>query len=109
MPRNNLHSFTLSTDASKAVQTVKRGKKSKFVSGCIEWYTSFNCSDWTDEEGNLYRTGLRVNSKIIEQRIFQFVESHERLMQRYGEVCRERDQLKKTQSFISKMRNKFKK
>ena len=102
MPRNNLHSFTLSTHVSKAVQTVKRGKKSKFVSGCIEWYTSFNCTDWIDEEGNLYRTGLRVNSKIMEQRIFEFVESHERLMKTHGEVCRERDELKKTQSFILK-------
>lgn len=109
MPRNNLHSFTISTEASKAIQTVKHGKKSKFVSRCIEWFTSFNCTSWTDEDGNLYRTGLAVNPKIMEQRIFEFVESHERLMERYGEVCRERDKLKKSQSFISKMRKKWSK
>jgi hypothetical protein len=109
MPRNNLHSFTLSSDASKAVYTVKRGKKSKFVSGCIEWYTSFYCSNWTDEDGKLYRTGHKINPHILEQRISTFIESHEQLMKRYAESQKYILELEKSQSFISKMRKKFKK
>jgi len=109
MPRNNLHSFTLSTDASKAVYTVKRGKKSKFVSGCIEWYTRFYCSDWTDENGNLYRTGQNIKPRILEQRISEFIENHEKLLERYANSQKYILELEKSQSFISKMRKKFKK
>jgi len=89
MPRNNLHSFTLWPKASEIVQRIKRGRKSQFVSKAIIWYDT--------PPGDL--------SRKMEARI----EAHEELMQRYSEVCREREELKKTQSFISKMRNKWSK
>jgi len=89
MPRNNLHSFTLWPKSSEIVQRIKRGRKSQFVSKAIIWYDT--------PPGDL--------SRKMEARI----EAHEELMQRYSEVCREREELKKTQSFISKMRNKWSK
>jgi len=89
MPRNNLHSFTLWPKSSEIVQRIKRGRKSQFVSKAIIWYDT--------PPGEL--------SRKMEARI----EAHEELMQRYSEVCREREELKKTQSFISKMRNKWSK
>jgi len=89
MPRNNLHSFTLWPKSSEIVQRIKRGRKSQFVSKAIIWYDT--------PPGDL--------SRKMEARI----EAHEELMQRYSEVCREREVLKKTQSFISKMRNKWSK
>ena len=89
MPRNNLHSFTLWPKASEIVSKIKRGRKSQFVSKAIIWYDT--------PSGELARK--------MEARI----EAHEQLMKRFSEVCREREELKKSQSFISKMRNKFKK
>lgn len=89
MPRNNLHSFTLWPKASEIVQRIKRGRKSQFVSKAIIWYDT--------PPGEL--------SRKMEARI----EAHEQLMKRFSEVCREREELKKTQSFISKMRKKWSK
>ena len=89
MPRNNLHSFTLWPKASEIVQRIKRGRKSQFVSKAIIWYDT--------PQGEL--------SRKMEARI----EAHEQLMKRFSEVCREREELKKTQSFISKMRKKWSK
>ncbi len=82
MPRNNLHSFTLWPKASEIVSKIKRGRKSQFVSKAIIWYDTP-----AGEQARL----------------------HQKLIERYREVCIERDQLKKTQSFISKMRNKWSK
>lgn len=89
MPRNNLHSFTLWPKASEIVSKIKRGRKSQFVSKAVIWYDT--------PPGELARK--------MEARI----EAHEQLMERYSEVCREREELRKTQSFISKMRNKWSK
>jgi len=89
MKRNNLHSFTLWPKASEIVSKIKRGRKSQFVSKAIIWYDT--------PPGEL--------SRKMEARI----EAHEQLMERFSEVCREREELKKTQSFISKMRNKWSK
>ena len=89
MARNNLHSFTLWPKASDIVTKIKRGRKSQFVSKAIIWYDT--------PPGEL--------SRKMEARI----EAHEELMKRYSEVCREREELKKSQSFISKIRNKWSK
>tara|TARA_B100000676_G_C18040985_1_gene824950 strand:- start:1694 stop:1963 length:270 start_codon:yes stop_codon:yes gene_type:complete len=89
MKRNNLHSFTLWPKASEIVSKIKRGRKSQFVSKAIIWYDT--------PPGEL--------SRKMEARI----EAHEQLMERFSEVCREREELKKSQSFISKMRNKWSK
>jgi len=89
MARNNLHSFTLWPKASEIVSKIKRGRKSEFVSKAVIWYDT--------PPGEL--------SRKMEARI----EAHEELMKRYSEVCREREELKKSQSFISKMRNKWSK
>ena len=89
MARNNLHSFTLWPKASDIVSKVKRGRKSQFVSKAIIWYDT--------PAGELARK--------METRI----EAHEQLMKRFSEVCREREELKKSQSFISKMRKKWSK
>ena len=89
MPRNNLHSFTLWPKASDIVSKIKRGRKSEFVSKAVIWYDT--------PPGELARK--------METRI----EAHQELMKRYSEVCREREELKKSQSFITKMRNKWSK
>ena len=89
MKRNNLHSFTLWPKSSEIVRKIKRGRKSQFVSKAIIWYDT--------PPGEL--------SRKMEARI----QAHEELMKRYSEVCREREELKKSQSFISKIRNKWSK
>ena len=89
MPRNNLHSFTLWPKSSEIVRKIKSGRKSQFVSKAIIWYDT--------PPGEL--------SRKMEARI----EAHQELMKRYSEVCREREELKKSQSFISKIRNKWSK
>ena len=89
MGRNNLHSFTLWPKASDIVSKVKRGRKSQFVSKAIIWYDT--------PAGEL--------SRKMEARI----EAHEQLMKRFSEVCREREELKKSQSVISKIRKKWSK
>ena len=93
MPRNNLHSFTLSYDASKVVRREPRGRKSKFVSKAIHWYD---------------RVAIR-KPETGKQRMRDFVDDHEKLMENFRLVCLERDELKKSQSFISKIRNKWSK
>ena len=89
MPRNNLHSFTLWPKASDIVSKIKRGRKSQFVSKAIIWYD----------------TPAAELARKMETRI----EAHEQLMRRFSEVCREREELRKSQSFISKMRKKLQK
>ena len=89
MPRNNLHSFTLWLKASDIVSKIKRGRKSEFVSKAVIWYDT--------PPGELARK--------METRI----EAHEQLMKRFSEVCREREELKKSQSIISKIRKKWSK
>ena len=80
--RNSLHSFTLWPKASDIVSRIKDGRKSQFVSKAIIWFDT--------PAGELARK--------MEIRI----EAHEQLMERFSEVCREPEELKKTQSFILK-------
>lgn len=89
MARNNLHSFTLWPKASDIVSKVKRGRKSEFVSKAVIWYDT--------PKGEQAR-------------------NHQALMDRFRsaqltiqELKAEIEMLKKSQSFISKMRNKWSK
>ena len=89
MPRNNLHSFTLWPKASEIVSKIKRGRKSEFVSKAVIWYDT--------PKGQQAR-------------------NHQQLMERFRsaqltiqELKAEIEMLKKSQSFISKMRKKFQK
>ena len=94
MARNNLHSFTLFTQASKIIRKeAKHRRGSKFASKAIIWYD---------------KVGIRTpqyQNKLLKE----LIEDQEKLMQTLREVCLERDELKKSQSFISKMRKKFQK
>jgi len=89
MTRNNLHSFTLWPKASEIVTKVKRGRKSEFVSKAVIWYDT--------PKGEQAR-------------------NHQALMDRFRtaqltiqELKAEIEMLKNSQSFISKMRNKWSK
>ncbi len=94
MSRNNLHSFTLSTNASKIIRReAKHRYGSKFASKAIIWYD---------------KVGIRI-PQYQDKLLKEFVEDHEKLMQTLREVCLERDELKKSQSFISKIRKKMQK
>lgn len=94
MPRNNLHSFTLSSNASKIIRRESKHRYgSKFASKAIIWYD---------------RVGIRI-PEYQDILLKEFIDDHEKLMQTLREVCLERDELKKSQSFISKMRKKFSK
>jgi len=89
MTRNNLHSFTLWPKASEIVSKIKRGRKSEFVSKAVIWYDT--------PKGQQAR-------------------NHQQIMERFRsaqltiqELKAEIEMLKKSQSFISKMRKKFSK
>ena len=94
MPRNNLHSFTLSSEASKIIRReAKHRYGSKFASRAIIWYD---------------RVGIRIpeyQNKLLKE----LVEDQEKLLDNFRLVCLERDELKKSQSFISKIRKKMQK
>ncbi|MBO02809.1 MAG: hypothetical protein CMG35_09255 [Candidatus Marinimicrobia bacterium] len=80
--RNNLHSFTLWPKASDIVSKIKQGRKSQFVSRAIVWFDS--------PKADRFR-------------------AHEELIERYREAQLQILELKKSQSFISKIRNKWSK
>ena len=94
MPRNNLHSFTLSSEASKIIRReAKHRYGSKFASRAIIWYD---------------RVGIRIpeyQNKLLKE----LVEDQEKLLENFRLVCLERDELRKSQSFISKIRKKWSK
>jgi hypothetical protein len=94
MTRNNLHSFTLSSQASKIIRRESKHRYgSKFASKAIIWYD---------------KVGIRI-PQYQDKLLKELIEDHEKLMETLREVCIERDKLKKSQSFISKMRKKFQK
>lgn len=94
--RNNLHSFTLWPKASDIVSKVKQGRKSQFVSKAVIWYDTPKGQQARNHEELIerYRSAqfaiheLKAEIEILDAKVHQ---------------------LKKTQSFISKMRKKFKK
>jgi hypothetical protein len=96
MARNNLHSFTLWPKASDIVSKIKRGRKSQFVSKAIIWYDT--------PSGQQART----HQELIERyRAAQYTINE--LMIEIEILDTKVNELKKSQSFISKMRNKWSK
>ena len=94
MSRNNLHSFTLSTDASKIIRRESKHRYgSKFASKAIIWYD---------------RVGIRIPA-YQDKLLKELVEDNENLREVLRIVCLERDELRKSQSIISKIRKKWSK
>ena len=94
--RNNLHSFTLWPKASDIVSKIKQGRKSQFVSKAIIWYDTP-----TGEQA-------RLHQELLERyRLAQYA-IHE-LQTQIEILDAQNHELKKSQSFISKMRNKWSK
>ena len=96
MPRNNLHSFTLWPKASDIVSKIKRGRKSEFVSKAVIWYdmpTGQQARSHQELIDRYRNAQYTINELMIEIEILD-TKVHE---------------LKKSQSFISKMRKKWSK
>jgi hypothetical protein len=94
--RNNLHSFTLWPKASDIVSKIKRGRKSQFVSKAIIWYDAPSGQQARSHQELMerYRAAqYTINELMIEIEILDTKVT----------------ELKKSQSFISKMRNKWSK
>lgn len=104
--RNHLHSFTLWPKSSMIVDSVKNGKKSQYVSRAIAWYAEprefiVREYEYDDDSGRTYSR----NVKLLD--LSELVEGNANLQKRYAEVCIELRDLKESQSFISKIRNKL--
>ena len=95
--RNQYHSFSLWPDASQIVTDVQSGRKSRYVSKAIIWFSK------PREVNTAY--GMRVVN-MSEQ-----IMAHEELIKRYTKVCKEnvklREELQKNESFISRMLKVF--
>lgn len=105
--RNHLHSFTLWPKSSMIVDSVKNGKKSQYVSRAIAWYAQprefiVREFEFDDDSGRTYSR----NVKLLD--LSDLVEANAQLQVRYAEVCIELAEMKKSRSFITKMRNLFK-
>ena len=96
MARNNLHSFTLWPKASDIVSKVKRGRKSEFVSKAVIWF------DTPKGEQARNHQALMDRFRSAQFTIHELKAEIEILDTKVHE-------LKKSQSFISKMRNKWSK
>jgi len=115
--RNNLHSFTLWPKSSAIVEGIKSGKKSQFVSKAIAWYSGereFIIKEYTYESTLEGVEGLTPGTRTYERNIrlldlSELVEANEQLQERFAEVCIELREMKKSRSFIWKIRNLFKK
>jgi len=105
MARHNLHSFTLSGGASKIIGQIARGRKSAYASKAIIWFSRPRevIQSWGEDS--------RANVHIVN--MAEQIMSHESLMKEFNRVCKEnaklREELKKNESFISKMLKLFKK
>ena len=93
MARHNLHSFTLSSGASKIISDIGRGRKSAYASQAIIWFS-------TPREVNT-AYGMRVVN-MAEQ-----IMAHEALMKQFNRVCKEnaklREELHNKRGFLSKL------
>jgi len=104
MTRHNLHSFTLSGGASKVISDIGRGRKSAYASKAIIWFSTPRqvIQSWGEDS--------RANLSIVN--MSEQIMAHESLMKRFNQVCKEnvklREELKKNESFISRMLKVFK-
>jgi len=112
MARHNLHSFTLSSGASKIINKIRRGKKSAYASKAIIWFSEpqevITEKHWVDQEGpEPYLVNHHEVLDLSEQ-----IMSHYELMDRYSKVCKEnvklREELQKNESFVGRMLKVFK-
>jgi len=107
MARHNLHSFTLSSGASKIISDIGRGRKSAYASKAIIWFSTpqevITEKHWVNQEGpDPYLVNHHEVLDLSEQ-----IMSHKELMDRYSKVCREnqklRDESKNRRGFLSKL------
>lgn len=111
MPRHNLHSFTLSGPASKIIGDIGRGKKSGYASKAIIWFSTprevITEKQWIGEDTN--EPYMIPHYEVLD--LSEQIMNHHELMGRYQKVCKEnvklREELKKNESFISKMLKLF--
>jgi len=110
MARHNLHSFTLSSGASKIISDIGRGRKSAYASKAIIWFSTpqevITEKHWVNQEGpDPYLVNHHEVLDLSEQ-----IMSHKELMDRYSKVCREnqklREESKNKRGFLSKLFNK---
>ena len=118
MKRNNLHSFTLYHEASKHVQNIKRGNKSAYVSQAIIWYSQPKEHVFKEEEYystlNDEKLGITEGVRTYQNRlevynISNLVAARDSLQALVLEYAKRIEELEKSQSFISKIRNKWSK
>jgi len=107
MARHNLHSFTLSSGASKIISDIGRGRKSAYASKAIIWFSTpqevTTEKHWVNQEGpDPYLVNHHEVLDLSEQ-----IMSHKELMDRYSKVCREnqklREESKNRRGFLSKL------
>ena len=107
MARHNLHSFTLSSGASKIISDIGRGRKSAYASKAIIWFSTpqevITEKHWVNPEGpDPYLVNHHEVLDLSEQ-----IMSHKELMDRYSKVCREnqklREESKNKRGFLSKL------
>ncbi len=106
MARHNLHSFTLSSGASKIISDIGRGRKSAYASKAIIWFSEpqevITEKHWVGEFGNETVVHHHEVLDLSEQ-----IMSHKELMDRYSKVCREnqklREELHNKRGFLSKL------
>jgi len=107
MARHNLHSFTLSSGASKIISDIGRGRKSAYASKAIIWFSItrevITEKHWVNQEGpDPYLVNHHEVLDLSEQ-----IMSHKELMDRYSKVCREnqklREESKNKRGFLSKL------
>jgi len=107
MARHNLHSFTLSSGASKIISDIGRGRKSAYASKAIIWFSTpqevITEKHWVNQEGpDPYLVNHHEVLDLSEQ-----IMSHKELMDRYSKVCREnqklREESKNKRGFLSKL------
>jgi hypothetical protein len=107
MARHNLHSFTLSSGASKIISDIGRGRKSAYASKAIIWFSTpqevITEKHWVNQEGpDPYLVNHHEVLDLSEQ-----IMSHKELMDRYSKVCREnqklREESKNRRGFLSKL------
>ena len=95
MTRHNLHSFTLSSGASKIISDIGRGRKSAYASKAIIWFSTPR--EVIVEDGGIVRM---VN--MAEQ-----IMAHEALMKQFNRVCKENvklsEELHNKRGFLSKL------
>lgn len=106
--RHNLHSFTLWPRASQIVTQVSSGRKSQYVSKAIIWFAE---PQEVISEKEYTEDGVIPHHQVLD--LSEQIMNHQALIERYRKVCIENEklleELRKNESFISKMLKLFRK